>query len=62
MVVTVVVGAAVRGIAGLTVVVAAVVVVVVVAISAGVDCCSWLRVAMLEQCAFAGGNSRSFPL
>jgi cytochrome c-type biogenesis protein CcmH/NrfG len=56
------VGAAVRGIAGLTVVVAAVVVVVVVAISAGVDCCSWLRVAMLEQCAFAGGNSRSFPL
>jgi hypothetical protein len=47
------------GVPGLTVVVAAVAVVVIVAI---VDFCSWLKVAMLEQCVFAGGSSRGSPL
>jgi hypothetical protein len=58
VVVMVVVG----GVSGLTVVVAAVAIVVIVAILVGVDFCSWLKVAMLEQCVFAGGSSRGSPL
>jgi hypothetical protein len=50
------------GVPGLTVVVAAVAIVVIVAILVGVDFCSWLKVAMLEQCVFAGGSSRGSPL
>jgi hypothetical protein len=50
------------GVPGLTVVIAAIAVVVVVTILVGVGCCSWLRVAMLEQCVFAGGSSQGSPL
>jgi hypothetical protein len=58
MVVVVAGGAVAGGVPGLTVVIAAVVVAVVVAILVGVDCCSWLKVAMLEQCVFAGCSSQ----
>ena len=60
--VVVVGGAAAGGVPGLTVVIAAIAVVVIVAISVRVSCCSWLRVAMLEQCVFEGGNSQGSPL
>jgi hypothetical protein len=40
---------------------AAVAVIVSVAIFAGVCCCSWLEVAMLERCMFGGGNSLDPP-
>jgi hypothetical protein len=62
VVVVVAEGAAAGGVPGLTVVIAAVVVAVVVAILVGVDCCSWLKVAMLEWCVFAGGSSQGSPL
>jgi hypothetical protein len=55
-------GVATGGVPGLTVVVAAVAVVVIVTILVGVNCCSWLKVAMLEWCVFAGGSSRGSPL
>jgi hypothetical protein len=55
-------GVAAGGVPGLTVVIAAVAVVVIVAILIGVGCCSWLRVAMLERCVFAGGSSQGSPL
>jgi predicted branched-subunit amino acid permease len=50
------------GVPGLTVVIAAVAVAVVVAILVGGDCCSWLRVTMLERFVFAGGSSWGSPL
>jgi hypothetical protein len=50
------------GVPGLTVVIAAATVAVIVAILVGVDCCSWLKVAMLEWCVFAGGSSQGSPL
>jgi hypothetical protein len=58
----VIVVVAIGGVPGLTVVVAVVAVVVIVAISVGVDCCSWLKVAMLEWCVFAGSSSWGSPL
>jgi hypothetical protein len=63
VVVVVMVGGAVAGgVPGLTGVVAAVAVVVVVAILVRVDCCSWLKVAMLEWCVFADGSPQGSPL
>jgi hypothetical protein len=55
-------GAVAGGVPGLTVVVATIAVVVVVAILAGVNCCSWLKVAMLERCVIAGSSSWGSPL